>query len=326
MPAIFGRGITALYQIQSAFATFPGGGDWIPLSAYEHSDGETRGREVDPLLGRGFFNKRDPVSSAPVLPQGGGQKQVPVCMREIGYWLCATFGAPVTTGVNPYTHVWESGKDVIQSLAQSKKLTNALWRRSRGLMVNTLAFNLAKESGYPRATLGMMLRDEVKSLAEVTGSILPAMTLLRATAATPFVMRNAVAAPVTAFTFNYSNQLERFDPLNGTEYPDALDPGDSLVSGSFTVRYEDATYDDLADAGTAQPWSFGWLLPNGLGVGVPSSINFDLNGVLFDRAPLPITGPGRLLATYSFQCEQSAIDPAVTVTVINDVEGYPPPP
>lgn len=327
MSAIFGRGVTALYQIQSAFSTFPSSGNWIPLTAYEHGDGETRTREVDPLLGRGYHNNRDAVASAPGLPQGGGQKQVPVCLREFGYWLTIFFGAPVTTeDTGVFTHVWESGKDVLACMAQSKKLKSDLYRNARGLTGNTLAFNLAKEAGYPRATLGLMLRDEAKATAVPTGTILPAMTLLRVPAALPYVKRNGSAAPATAFSFNYSNQLERYDPLNGTAYPDAFDPGDAQASGSFTVRYEDATYDDIADAETAQPWEFGWIAPNGLGVGVPASLGVLLNHARIDRAPLPISGPGRLLATYNFQAEQSDDDPAVTVTLVNDVEGYPPPP
>lgn len=325
---IFGRQVTAVYQFQSAFATFPSSGSWWPLHAYERSDGMTRPREIDPLLGvAGQHNGRDPLASAPSLPQGGGQIQVPVCLREIGFWLTACFGDPVTTGVAaPFTHVWESGKATIPSLAQSKKFKSDLFERTRGLMVNTLAFNLAKEAGYPRATLGTVLRDAAKATAEATGTIEPAFSLLRVPAARPFVKRNGVAAPATAFTFNYSNQLERYDPLNGTEFPDAYDPGDSQVSGSFTVRYEDATYDDLAENETKEPWEFGWIAPNGLGPGDPASLTIKVENLAVDLAPKPVTGPGRLFQTYNFQGEQDSDSPAVTITLINDLDAYPPTP
>jgi hypothetical protein len=322
---IFGSGVSAVYQFQSAFSTFPAAGTWYPLSAYERSDGETKPREIDPLLGRQGYNKRDPEASAPALPQGGGQIQAPVCLREIGFWLTACFGAPVTTGVGPYTHVWESGKDALVYLAQSKKLSNTWYERARGLCVNTLAFNLQKEAGYPRATLGMLLRDTVKDTVEATGTIASPFSLLRVPAARPFVKRNAVAAPTTAFTFNYSNQLERYDPLNGTEYPDAFDPGDSQVSGSFTVRLEDATFDDLAEAETKQPWEFGWLLDDGLGVGSDASLTIALNNLAIDKSPKSIAGRGRLFHTYNWTAEQDVDSPAVTVTLVNDVGGYPPP-
>lgn len=331
MPDIFGRGVTAVCQVQSAFDAFPSGGTWIPLSAYERSDGETRPREVDPLLGvAGQHNNRDAIASAPALTQGGGQIQVPICLREIGYWLTATFGAPVTTvddGV--YTHAWESGKDVLAYLAQSKKIADGWYERTRGLCVNTLALNFAKEAGYPRMTLGTMLRDAAKAETEASGTIAEAFELLRPTAARPFVERDDLATPTTALTFNYSNQLERYDPLKPegeeSEYPDGYDPGDTQVTGSFTVRLQDATFDDLADADAAEPWKFGWRVVNGLGEGKHAILRFTVHNVKIDRAPKSVNTPGRLTQTYNFQGEQGSDTPAVTVELINDVPGYPPP-
>jgi hypothetical protein len=324
MTAIFGRGVTFVAQLQALSnfaATFPASGTWATLAAYEHSEGETRGKEADPLLGQGFYNGRDPLAAAPSLPDGGGQIQVPVCLRQFGYWLSLIFGAPVTTGGPNYVHTFESGKDTLQCMAYSKTLVpGSLYRRGRGLMIDTLAFNLTKESGYPRATLGAKLRDEVKATSAVSGTVDPALTLLRVPNAKPYVKRNGSAAPVTALSFNYGNQLERFDPLNGTEYPDVFDPGDATLGGSFTVRYEDATYDDLADADTAQPWSFGWAIDSN------NSLDFTLNAVRISRQPLPVSGPGRLLATYTLLPEQTGGAPAVTATLKNDVSGYPPPP
>lgn len=324
MTAIFGRQISVVAQLQALTnfaATFPSSGTWQTLAAYERSEGETRGKEADPLLGQGFYNGRDPLANAPALPEGGGQIVVPVCLRQFGYWLSLLLGAPATTGSGPYTHVFESGKTTLQCMAYSKELVpSSLYKRGRGLMVDTLAFNLTKESGYPRATLGTKLRDEVKATSQVSGTIASALSLLRVPNAKPYVKRNGSAAPVTGLSFNYGNQLERFDPLNGTEYPDVFDPGDVTLGGSFTVRYEDATYDDLADADTAQPWSFGWSIDSN------NSLDFTLNAVRIARQPLPINGPGRLLATYNILPEQKSDAPAVTVTLKNDVSGYPPPP
>lgn len=333
--SIFGRGVSAIYQIQSAFSTFPSSGTWVRLAAYEHSEGETRAQEDDPLLGVSNYNARDPVATGEALPQGGGQKQVPICMRQFGWWLTLALGAPETTeGTGPdegiFTHVWESGKDALPSFAQSKLLKSDYFERARGLMVNTLAFNLEKAGGFPRATLGTMLRDTEKATVQATGTIATALALLRPAAARPFVRRNAgagfIAAPTTAFTFNYSNQLERYDPLNGTEYPDGFDPGDTQLNGSFTIRKVDSLFEDLADAKTAQPWQFGWSLPNGLGVGKAASLTVELQRTLIERGPTPINSPGRLMKTYNFKVEQDADGPALTATLVNDVEGYPPPP
>lgn len=321
MPAIFGRAVTGVYQFQSAFETFPSGGSWWPLSAYERSDGEQRGREADPLLGRGFYNNRDPVASAPALPQGGGQIVVPLCLREFGFWLRAMLGDPVTSGSSPnFTHVFESGKDSIPYLAQSKFLATGIYRRARGLQVNTLNLSLEKGSGYPRATLGVVLRDEAKNASAPTGTIEDAYTLLRVPAAKPFAKYEGSAAAVTNFTFNYSNQLEPNNEFNNSEYPAGFDPGDATLGGSFTIRYTDTTWDDLADAETAGKFEFGWEL------NANQSITFELPNARVARAPLSINSPGRLTTTYDVLPEQDDDEPALKVTLKTDVDDYPPSP
>lgn len=331
MAEIFGRGVSAVVQVQSDFSVFPTTGTWRPTTAYERSDGETRPREIDPLLGvAGMHNDRDPVASAPSLTQGGGQIQVPICLREIGYWLIATFGTPVTEEVEAgvYKHTFESGKSQLNYLAQSKKIADGWYQRTRGLCVNTFAINLEKAAGFPRATLGTMLRDAAKAAVEATGTIGEAFEPLRPTAARPFVSRDGASAPTTAFAFNYSNQFERFDPLmpegEESEYPEGFDPGDSQPNGSFTVRVQDATFDDLADADTAEPWSFGWRVADALGVGndVDAVLRFTANNVKIDRSPLSVNAPGRLTTTYNYIVEQSDEGPAITIELINDVPFY----
>lgn len=327
---IFGSGVSAVYQVQTQFGTFPSSGSWRPLSAYDRSDGKTKPREIDPLLGRQGHNKRDPEASAPGLVQGGGQIIVPICLREFGYWLTATFGAPETeeaTGV--FTHVWESGKESPVYLAQSKRLKSDWYERTRGLFVNTMGINITKEAGYPRATLGTLLRDVAKATSEATGTIEDAFDLLRPAAARPFVSRNGGAAPTTAFTFNYGNQAERYDPLKPlgqeSEYPDGYDLGDSQITGSFTVRLEDATFDDLAEADTKEPWAFGWRVNNGLGVGSHATLTCEIANASIDQSPKAVNTRGRLFHTYNWTAEQTADAPAVKWTLVNDVEGYPPP-
>lgn len=324
---MFGSGVTSVYQVQSAFDTFPSSGVWIPLTAYDHSDGETEPREVDPLLGRAGYNRRDPEASAPGLPQGGGSKIVPICLREHGWWLSATFGAPTTTegeGENAgvFTHVWESGKDALVTLAQSKKLATDKFLRSRGVCVDTYAINLAKEAGYPRANLGVLLRDEDDAAVEVSGTIASPYALLRAPAAAPFLRIDGTPRNATGYSFNFGNQIQRFDPLNGTKYPAALDPEDALVSGSMTWRAGDATLDGLVATQAPFRAESGYVIPNGLGVGLNASITWEVSRAIFDKGPTVINSRGRLMTTRNFQGEQTAEAPAVKVTLVTDVPSY----
>lgn len=322
MSGIFGRKITSVIQIQSAFATFPSSGTWYPISAYERSEGETNPLENDPLLGRtGQHNGRDPQATAPGLPSGGGQSQVPMCLREHGFILTGLLGAPETSGSSPnYTHVFESGKDDLAYLAYSKKLADDWFKRGRGWCFNTYAINLAKEAGYPRATLGSMLRDEADGSSEVTGTIATAFTLLRPPSVKCFAKYNGVAAPFTQLSFNFSNQLQPNGEFNGLEYPNGFDADDVQLSASFTARVVDDAWEQIAIAKTAAPIEFGWAID------ANKSITFRLPAARIARTPLSANAPGRLFKSYDVVPEQTDSEPALTVTLKNDVSGYPPPP
>jgi hypothetical protein len=315
-----GRQVSAVYQFQSAFATFPSTGNWQTLSAYDLSAGETRGFEADPLLGRNSQNGRDPYEPAPALPQGGGALRVPLCLREIGWWLKACLGAPATSGTTDLTHVFKSGKDTIPSLAQSRKIKTGDYRRVRGLVVNSFRLRAQKAGGYPIVDLDVMLRDEAKATVDPTGTIVAAPTLLRPPAARPIVRWNSVAIGVAmAADISYNNNLSRFDPLGGTEYPDAFDPGDVVVGGSLTTRYQDATWFDLADAGTPGNLEVEFAHPS---APTTRTIVIGFPQAKLARKPMGISGPGVIDVPFDFSAEQTVSEAAMIVTLKNDVASY----
>lgn len=316
-----GRQVSAIYQFQTAFETFPSGGSWQTLSAYDLSAGETRGFEADPLLGRGAQNGRDPFGDAPALPSGGGSLRVPLCLREHGWWLKNTFGAAATTGAGPnYVHVFKSGKDTIPSLAQSRKIKAGDHRRVRGLTTNGYRLRAQKAGGYPAVDLDVMLRDEVKATEDPTGTIVAAPALLRPPASRPVVRWEGVALGVAmSFDLSYLNNLTRFDPLGGNEYPAALDPGDSVPSGTLTTRYQDATWQDIADAGTTGLLELEFAHPSD-----PTNLTiiYAWPEARLAKKPMGISGPGVIDVPFDFTCEQTASEAAMIVTLKNDVATY----
>lgn len=322
MADVFGRGVSAVYQYAD-FAVWPTTGSWWPLSAYQRSDGANKSKANDPLLGvAGQLNDRDPNATAPELPTGGGPIEVPACLRELGFWLKAMLGEPVTTGSAPnYTHVFESGKAAIPYMAQSKKLAGGMYRRTRGIIVNTMGITFEKGSGYPRVQLGVLHRDELKNASQAGGTIEPAFTLLRVPSAKPYAKYNGAAMLVQSANINFSNQLEPDNQFDGTqdEWPNGYDPGETQISGGFTVRYKDTTWDDVADADTAGLFEFGWQL------NVNQSIAFQLRAEIAKQA-LPVTSPQRVMQTYNLVPKQSDTVPAMKVTLKTDVNAYPPSP
>jgi len=316
-----GRQVNLVAQFQSDFAIFPSSGNWQTLSAYDLSQGETRGFEADALLGRASQNGRDPFEPAPALPQGGGPLRVPLCLREHGWWLKNTFGAPTTSGTTPnFTHVFKSGKDTIPSLAISKKIKASDYRRIRGLTGNSYRLRAQKAGGFPIVDLDTLLRDEANASADPTGTIVPALTLLRPPAARAVVRWAGVALGVAmAADISYNNNLQRFDPLGGDEYPAAFDPGDTVVGGTLTTRYQDNTWIAIADAGTSGLLEVEFAHPS-----APATrlITYAFPKAKLAKKPMAISGPGLIDVTFDFSAEQDASEAAMVVTLKNDVASY----
>ena len=98
----------------------------------------------DPLLGRGR-NAQDPYRG---LVTDEGSVDIPLDVQGTGWWLTGLFGAPVTTGTGPYTHVWQSGADTIPSYTVEighPKLVTPVFFRHTGVVFDSLNFEMGLE-------------------------------------------------------------------------------------------------------------------------------------------------------------------------------------
>lgn len=320
MPAPLGKRVDTLFQEQSTFGAYPTGA-WQPLTVYSAGAGETRNFVDDPVLGRTLYNGRDPGEPAPSLPTCEGPVETPLCLREIGYWLKMALGAPTTTGSTDKSHVFESGKDVLPAFTLQHRLAASDYRRVRGLKVNTMDIRAEKTDGFPRVTFGLMGRDEALNTAALSGSTSAALALLRPAASRPIVRwAGAAAADCLAASMSFSNSLEKLNDLNGTEYPSDIDPGFVTLSGDLTLRYRDQTWAAIAAAETVGRLELEWAMPGALAA--TRKITFDMPNARIARQGMPVQGPGTITATYRYAAFVSATDPALKVTLLNDVASY----
>lgn len=322
MPSLQGRATSILLGYQSAFDTYAAG-PHQPLSVYTNQLGETRGFVDDPLLGRASFNARDPVSSAPALPQVQGSVDAALCLREAGWWFKLLFGAPTTTGSAPnYTHVFKSGASALPAATIQRRYKSDDWRRIRGVKADTLAIRAEKSDGYPRMTIGLIGRDEsAPANAALSGTVNAAITLLRAAASRPIVRWDNVAiGRCVSADLSFANGLTPLNDLNGSEYVGDLDPGDASLSGNLGIRYDDSYWEGVAASETPGALELEWSRP-----GAEAStrlVNFKMPQTLITRQGMPITGPGAITATYQWRAEQGASEAALVVTLKNDVASY----
>lgn len=320
--SVQGRGTTLFLGPQTQFDQFSPG-PWTPVERYTDAAGETRGFVDDPLLGGARFNARDPVSSAPSLPNVAGQVDAALCLRGAGTLLRLLFGAPTTTGSAPnFTHVFKSGAATLPFASGMRRLGATDWRHLMGLMANTMTVRAEKTDGFPRFQVGLVGRSEsAPQSAALSGTQNAPYTLLRPAASRPIVRWDGVAiAGALSWDLSWSNNLTPLNDLNGSEYPGGYDLGDAALTGSLGIRYAGSTWEVIAAAETYGALEAEWAMPGAQAA--TRAITFTTPRTKLIREGMPITGPGALLATYQWRGEQGVSESALVVTLKNDVASY----
>lgn len=173
-----GKSIDVLLLDEATFGT-PAVGDYYRTLVYEDSLEDLAPLEADPILGTARDNARDSTEPAPGLPDGvTGNLVVPLDLNHFWYWLRGAFGDPVTTGAaTDFAHTFRSGNEVLPHRTIERKTSSDVFLQRTGMLVNTLAFDASRKTGYDRVTVGMLGRKEAKLAA--TGGGAPAAILAR---------------------------------------------------------------------------------------------------------------------------------------------------
>lgn len=320
MADLVGKQFTHYFAFEPSFGLPPTAGTplWQPLTLYTTDLGGNDDFQDDPTLGRGEYNGRDPGEGAPVLPTAGGNMTAPLCLREAGWWLKAAFGAPVTTeDAGVFTHVFESGKDVLPTMFRQQRRASDDWRRIGGVGINTLSIRAAKESGFAQIAIGAIAQKELLASAALAGTLLDPYDYLPVPNSKALAKWGGVTINnALTGTFNFTNNSEALNILDGQEFAAGITPGFTGVSGSVDVRYRDQTWVALAAAGTEAELSFEWALS------ASAKLTIAQPNTKLKKASEPISGPGPVTGTYNYRARQDESGPAVIATLINDVEAY----
>lgn len=265
------------------------------------------------LLGFG----RDPLAPVLDVVTNEGDLVVPIDAENIGIWLTAAFGAPVTTGTDPYTHVFTSGAFTLPSMVlEAGRPDIARFVRNKGARLNTFGWQMQR-GGLLTATLGMIAQGEMTPTAASEAGTLTTLPRTRFAQATGFVTREGTdIANVTAASPTYSNNLDPIPTIRSDGLIQDLDPAIAAMTGQMTLRFDDGPLIAQALAGAPAAISFGF--DNGT-----ESLTFAMPAVYLSRPRLPIEGPAGQEITVDFEAAQSAAaDPMVTVTLVNSTASY----
>ena len=264
------------------------------------------------LLGFG----RDPV--APVLDviTADGDVVIPVDEHAIGMWLKAAFGAPTTTGEDPYTHEFASGAWELPSMTIEVGMPEVPhFARYPGCMVDQFSWTMQR-GGLLTATARVIAQGEDVFAASQAGS-LTGVYERRFGHFNGSIKREGVAlANLVSAEVAYQNNLDRVETIRGDGKIDGADPSMAALSGRIDVRFADTTLIDQAVAGESCAMEFGWTSASG------ASLTFEVPAVYLPRPRKELQGPGGVQCTFEWQAAQSPGEPMCRVRLVNDREAY----
>ena len=273
-----------------------------------------RGLIAENILGAG----RDPQAQLLDVENINGDIVVPIDMRNIGLWLAAAFGAPVTTGTGPgpYVHTFESGGLTLPSysIEVGYPQTPAFYL-NKGVMVDGLNLDFTR-AGPASMTVNCVGQSETYSATTQAGTVV-SQTWTRASQFQGALAKDNVAlAGVTAATMAYKNNLELVETIRNDGLIENAVPGAAMAEGSVDVRFANTTLRAAAEAGTAVELTFSYPISASLGLVVT------VHEARLSKPKVVVNGPGGISVSYNWQGAYNAAATCMVDAVLtNDLDG-----
>jgi Phage tail tube protein len=294
-------------------------GSYHPLPYLSHSIQATEPPNAERIVGIG--EGRDPGQPDRDTVTVAGDIVAPFYLHSAGLLLHMLLGDPTTTGASGnFTHVFKSGGwtlPVYTLETQTPRRDRTMrFDRTLDVMANTMQIQLAT-GGVERATFGMIASDQVKLAATGTGtpSAIPVAATRLLRKARIVSLDGNTAARIVGGTATYSNNLEPQYYLKNTQQD--VDPGLATFTGSVDLRFDTDDMLDKAIAGTAMALELTWQID------ANKSLTLRAGTIRLQRTSIPISGPGGIQVSFSFDGEKTAADGAMLVaTLKNQTTSY----
>ncbi|MEL6218602.1 MAG: phage tail tube protein [Pseudomonadota bacterium] len=289
-----------------------------PASGFRQLPFATSGLSQDvPLLESELLGfGRDPLAPIPDVETTDGPIVIPIDAENLGLWLKATFGDPVTSGAGPYTHVFSSGGWELPSLALEVGMPDApTFSMFEGVKVDSFRFQ-KQRGGQLQATVELIAQGETPNAATQAGSLTSYALKRFGQRQGTLTREGAAIGNIVSASFNYANNLDRIDTLRNDGKIEGIDEALAACTGEIVVRFANSALLNQAKAGTPSAFTYGFT--NGT-----ESVVFSVPKVYLPVPRRSIEGPGGIQATFAWQAAQDdAAAPMVTATLINSVESY----
>ncbi len=247
-----------------------------------------------------------------------GNITIPIDVRNIGWWLTAMFGAPDTSGSDPYTHVFKMSPTQ-PSMVLEKGFTDiGQYFLQNGCKVGS--FELADVSGDGELTATVGIEGQTESRGTSTFDDTATQEVFERFHKFQAALQEGGSsfAKAAEFSLSLGFDLETDKYTignNGQRY--SIPEGLSQITGSITGIFDDSTLVDKAINNTET--SLNLKFTNGA-----HSLEFDMTEVQYNRTSPGIDGPRGIVLPLDFTAynQDGADDSSITVTLINDVTSY----
>ncbi len=191
-----------------------------------------------------------------------GDVVIPMDAENLGFWLTAIFGQPVTTGTTPRTHTFQSGGFTLPSIAIETQMPDVpRFAMYSGFVADRIQWQ-SQRSGLLMATVGLIGRGETVAATTAAGVLTDAtLPLQRFGNFQGSITRNGAAlGNIVSAQVSYANNLDRIETIRNDGLLEGLDPSMAALTGSIEARFADLTLVNQAIAGDPCELVFAWSL------------------------------------------------------------------
>lgn len=296
---------------ESVYGTAPASGyRTMPLAS--HNLGADQPLIENELLGFG----RDPLTPIKDAVTVDGPISVPIDVENIGVWLKALLGSPVTTGTTPKVHTFTSGALSLPSLAIEMGYPDVPhFAMNTGIRVDRARWNMERR-GQLRMDLDLIAQSEATDTESNAGTP-TAYALNRFGQFNGSILRDGVAlGNILSAQWTYANNLDPIETIRADGKIDGLDPGMAMLRGQIVSRFADTTLIDQAVNGSPCELQCSYNL------GPNASLVFTAEAVYLPRPKVGVNGPRGVEVTFDWQAAKQSSGPMLTVVLTNTVATY----
>jgi hypothetical protein len=216
--------------------------------------------------------------------------------EQLGYWLYLAFGAPSTSGSDPYTHVFTVGTTQPDFTYEVQNLrSTAAYSLFNGCKVSRLSMSVGADD---EPTLNMSIIGQKETLgaasfdaANATPAASTRLTQVQNTLTIGGSGYSVISADIYVdFKVGLENYL-----VGTTGMVDSVNPNVLEAGGTIKALFDTDTLLDLATAETETTFSLV------ISAGASASLTIAFDEIVFQPSTPPVSGPGGLMYDLPFK-------------------------